>query len=274
MSKIKQEIKDYLELLREFGEYEIICDGTKTDFTKTVPKISEKQKVVDLNKKIEIDQPKTEMLSQSLDKNKNNQSELTKLYKKYSNCQNCELGKTRIKLVFGVGTPTADLMFIGEGPGYYEDRQGEPFVGKAGQLLTRIINAMSLSRDQVYIANIVKCHPMKDPTQPDLHSNDRAPNFTEISSCIPILYQQINIIQPKIICTLGGVASKTILNTELGISKLRGKFYDYVLPDNKNFKTKVMPTYHPSYLLQYQSHKAETWDDMQLIMKELGLKIK
>ena len=126
-------------------------------------------------------------------------------------CRKCKLSETRIKVVFGQGNPYARLMFIGEGPGYDEDRQGLPFVGKAGQLLTKIINAMSFKREEVYIANIVKCHPLRDPSRPDIRGNDRAPVPEEIKAYMPYLLKQIEIIKPEVIVTLGSPSTRTLL---------------------------------------------------------------
>ena len=188
--------------------------------------------------------------------------ELEDFRKKICNCVKCDLGKTRIKLVFGTGSANARLMFIGEGPGYAEDHQGEPFVGRAGQLLTKIIESIGLKREDVYIANIVKCHPMVDPSDPEKKSNDRPPSPEEIQTCLPYLEDQIKIINPKIICALGTWAAKTLLNTELGITKLRGKFYE------RN-GIMLMPTYHPAALLRNELLKKDVWEDMKMIREEL-----
>ncbi|MBI5682838.1 MAG: uracil-DNA glycosylase [Deltaproteobacteria bacterium] len=173
-------------------------------------------------------------------------------------CKRCNLYKTRTNIVFGVGNPNAKLIFVGEGPGEDEDLQGEPFVGKAGQLLTKIIEAMGLNRQDVYICNVVKCRPPQN----------RNPEHDEISACKPFLEKQIDTIKPQIIVALGNHAAQTILNTDRGITKIRGQFFYY--RDN----IKVMPTYHPSYLLRNESKKKEVWEDMQKVMAELGLEKK
>jgi uracil-DNA glycosylase len=183
--------------------------------------------------------------------------------KEIENCVKCPLGKTRIKFVFGVGNPAARLMFIGEGPGYEEDRRGEPFVGKAGQLLTKIIEAMGMKREDVYIANIVKCHPMVDPSDPEKHGNDRPPTPEETAACRPYLDRQIELIKPRVICTLGASSTKTLLSTEAGISTLRGRYFDYK-------GTPLMPTYHPAALLRNPSLKKDVWEDMKKIMATLA----
>ncbi len=168
-------------------------------------------------------------------------------------CTRCRLHEKRTKIVFGQGNRRARLMFIGEGPGADEDRQGLAFVGKAGQLLTRIIAAIGLSRDEVYIANIVKCRPPKN----------RDPQPDEIETCLPFLKQQIRVIRPEIICALGAPATRTLLKTKAPISRLRGRFYDLDgIP--------VMPTYHPAYLLRNPAEKRPVWEDMQAIQKMYG----
>lgn len=187
---------------------------------------------------------------------------MDELYAKYKDCIKCELGKTRLNLVFGEGDVNANLMFIGEGPGFEEDHLGKPFVGKSGELLTKIINAIDLTREKVYIANIVKCHPMIDPTNPEKQGNNRKPNDNEIAVCNEILLKQIEIIGPKIICTLGAVAIQSLLKTKQGISSLRGKEYKY-----KN--SIVIPTFHPSYLLRDETKKKDAWNDMKKIRAKL-----
>lgn len=165
-------------------------------------------------------------------------------------CKRCRLHQGRTRIVFGQGNPRARLMFVGEGPGAEEDKQGLAFVGKAGQLLTRIISAIGLSREDVYIANIVKCRP----------PGNRDPQTDEIQTCLPFLEQQIRVIRPSILCALGAPAAKTLLNTSAPISKLRGRFYDLE-------GVQVMPTYHPAYLLRNPSEKKPVWEDMQKIQK-------
>lgn len=195
---------------------------------------------------------------------------LDALARSIKDCQNCKLGRTRANLVFGAGSPRAELMFIGEGPGFDEDRLGVPFVGKAGQLLTKIIESIKLTREEVYISNIVKCHPMRDPTHPEMRGNDRPPTQDEIAQCLPILFKQIGIIEPKIICTLGSPATRVLLNLSEGIGKLRGKFYDFYPPYGKfGEPIKVIPTYHPAYLLRDPTRKKEVWEDMKKIKKAM-----
>ncbi|MGB2601773.1 MAG: uracil-DNA glycosylase [Candidatus Omnitrophota bacterium] len=189
-------------------------------------------------------------------KNTGKKMTLKTLEEEVSGCLRCELSGTRTNVVFGEGDSRADLMFIGEAPGGDEDKQGRPFVGRAGQLLTKIIESIGLKREEVFIGNILKCRP----------PGNRNPMPNEIAMCSPYLLKQIDAIEPKVICALGKFAAQTLLNTETPISKLRGKFYDYN-------GIKLMPTYHPAYLLRNSSGKKEVWQDMQAIAKELGLKI-
>ncbi|MBK6846889.1 MAG: uracil-DNA glycosylase [Proteobacteria bacterium] len=167
-------------------------------------------------------------------------------------CQRCGLHAERKQIVFGVGSAQAELMFVGEAPGRDEDLQGEPFVGKAGQLLTRMIEAMGLRRDEVYICNIIKCRP----------PNNRDPEPDEVASCEPFLRQQIEAIAPRLIVALGNFAARTLLRSELGITRLRGAFHRYQgIP--------LMPTFHPAYLLRNPEAKRPAWSDLQAVMAEM-----
>jgi DNA polymerase len=166
-------------------------------------------------------------------------------------CQRCRLAEDRKNIVFGAGSPSAKLVFVGEGPGFEEDQQGEPFVGPAGQLLTKIIEAIHLRREQVYICNIVKCRPPRN----------RNPQPDEIKTCFQFLDRQIAAMRPDFICALGSVAAQTLLNTDVPISRLRGRFHDY-----KGIK--LLPTYHPAYLLRNPEKKRDVWEDMKMLMKE------
>jgi uracil-DNA glycosylase len=167
-------------------------------------------------------------------------------------CTRCRLHAGRKNIVFGAGNPDARLVFVGEGPGEEEDLQAEPFVGKAGQLLTRMIQAIQLDRNDVYIANIVKCRP----------PGNRDPQEDEIETCLPFLKKQLAVIQPRIICTLGRFSTQALLGTKEGITKLRGRFHQ--LADG----IRVMPTYHPSFLLRSPEKKREAWEDLQKVQKE------
>lgn len=170
-------------------------------------------------------------------------------------CTRCRLHKGRTNLVFGVGNVNADLMFVGEGPGADEDAQGEPFVGRAGQLLNNMIAAMGLKREDVYIANVVKCRP----------PNNRTPEKDECDTCSPFLLRQIDVVQPKVIVALGAVAAKNLLAINDSMANLRGRWYDFR-------GAKLAVTYHPAYLLRDPRQKKEAWKDLQMVMKYLGLK--
>jgi len=169
-------------------------------------------------------------------------------------CEKCRLAKTRTQVVYGVGNPNADLMFIGEAPGRDEDIQGEPFVGRAGQPLTEIIKAMKLTRDDVYIANVIKCRPPEN----------RNPEPDELDACRPYIRRQVELIEPKVIVTLGRFALQSLTEKAYGITSVRGQWLEYN-------GVKVMPTYHPAYLLRNPAAKKEVWADMKKVMAELGL---
>ncbi|OGR83553.1 MAG: hypothetical protein A2636_01380 [Elusimicrobia bacterium RIFCSPHIGHO2_01_FULL_64_10] len=189
---------------------------------------------------------------------------LEELYARYSGCLNCVLGKSRKKIVFGMGSLRPKVLFIGEGPGYEEDRKGLPFVGKAGELLDRILAAIGLSRETVYIANIVKCHPMREPEHPDMRGNDRPPLPEEMEACRPILEAQIRILAPPVICALGATAARSLLRTGDGITRLRGKVYGYPIADTGR-TVPLVPTFHPAALLRDPSLKKDAWKDMKLL---------
>lgn len=198
---------------------------------------------------------------------------LAELAETIKNCSRCPLGSTRINAVPGEGNVDADLMFIGEGPGFDEDRQGRPFVGRAGQLLDKMIAAMGLKREQVFIANIAKCHPMTDPLHPEKHGNDRAPNAGEIACCRKYLERQIAIICPKYIVALGGVSAKALISDAKSLGALRGRFYDLSLDSVKLPRpVKILATFHPAALLRNPGWKRDAWKDLQMVMAELGLK--
>jgi DNA polymerase len=170
-------------------------------------------------------------------------------------CRRCNLCHGRSRIVFGEGSPDARLVFVGEGPGFEEDRQGAPFVGEAGRLLTKIIQAMGETRGSVYICNVVKCRPPKN----------RNPQPDEIAACLPFLKRQIAAIRPAFICALGGVAAQTLLETDGRISELRGRFHDLV-------GVRVMPTFHPAFLLRNPERKRDVWEDMKKVMGAMAQK--
>jgi DNA polymerase len=182
---------------------------------------------------------------------------LLKIREDLGDCKRCKLCKTRNTIVFGDGNPRAELVFVGEGPGADEDEQGLPFVGRAGKLLTQMIEAMGLQRKDVYICNVVKCRPPQN----------RQPDRDEVEECSPFLFRQIDTIAPKAIVCLGATAAKTILQTERGISQFRGEWQEFR-------GRKLMATYHPAYLLRNPAAKSEVWKDLQKVMVELGLAVK
>ncbi len=171
-------------------------------------------------------------------------------------CRRCKLAGGRTTLVFGVGAPRAELMFVGEGPGADEDLQGEPFVGKGGQLLTKMIEAMGYRREQVYIANVVKCRP----------PGNRDPEPDEIEACEPFLRRQIEAVGPKVIVALGKFAAHTLLRSTIPITRLRGQWSEYQ-------GVKLMPTFHPAYLLRSPAEKVKAWEDLKLVMAALGRQV-
>lgn len=183
-------------------------------------------------------------------------------------CTRCKLHQQgRKQIVFGVGNPHADLMFVGEGPGADEDTQGEPFVGRAGQLLNNMIKAMGIRREDVYIANIVKCRP----------PGNRTPERDECETCSPFLMRQIAVIKPKVIVALGAVAAKNLLAINAPMSELRGRFYDFMPSGARSSDpswqgAKLAVTYHPAFLLRDPRQKGEAWKDLQMVMKYLGMK--
>jgi uracil-DNA glycosylase len=179
---------------------------------------------------------------------------LERIREDIGDCTRCKLHKARTNIVFGVGLPKAQLVFIGEGPGHDEDVEGEPFVGRAGKLLTQMIEAMGLRREDVYISNVVKCRPPEN----------RLPERDEINTCSPFLVRQLAAIQPKVICCLGACAAQTLLETNQGISRFRGEWFDYR-------GAKLIATYHPAYLLRNPAAKSEVWKDLQKVMAVLGL---
>ena len=182
---------------------------------------------------------------------------LERIREDLGDCTRCRLHEQRNKIVFGAGSPKAELVFVGEGPGRDEDMQGFPFVGRAGKLLTQMIEAMGLTREDVYICNVVKCRPPEN----------RKPEDDEVATCSPYLDRQLDVIAPTAIVCLGGTAAQALLQTKDSISRFRGNWFDY-----RN--TKLMATYHPAYLLRNPAAKGDVWKDLQKVMAHLGLKAK
>jgi DNA polymerase len=179
---------------------------------------------------------------------------LTQIRADLGDCTRCPLSSGRTHIVFGEGAPKPRLVFVGEGPGFEEDQQGRPFVGPAGQLLTRIITAMHLDRDQVYICNVIKCRPPQN----------RNPEPDEIEACLPFLERQLAALRPEAICSLGAVATSALLGRSASVTRLRGRFQEYR-------GIKLMPTFHPAYLLRTPERKREVWEDMKKIMALLDI---
>ncbi len=182
---------------------------------------------------------------------------LERIREDIGDCTRCRLHRHRTHIVFGVGSPKAELLFVGEGPGHDEDLKGIPFVGRAGQLLTQIIEAMGLRREDVYICNVIKCRPPEN----------RTPEKDEIATCSPFLLRQIAVIAPKVIVCLGGIAAQTLLGTNKSISHFRGQWFDYR-------GSRLIATYHPAYVLRNPAAKGDVWNDLKKVMAVLGLKPK
>ena len=233
VEEIVEDVKSYLEYLKEMGVAEL-------------PVEPEQQKPVSKGRPAgrPAAQPRIQSKGGSLEEIRADLGE----------CKRCKLHRTRKTIVFGEGSSKAKLMFIGEGPGFDEDVQGRPFVGRAGQLLTKIIESIKLKREEVYIANIVKCRPPEN----------RNPQPDEIEACHGFVLAQVEAIKPKVICALGTFAAQTLLKTDAKISSLRGRFHDVN-------GIKVMPTYHPAFLLRNPERKKDVWEDMKKIAEELGI---
>jgi DNA polymerase len=224
--KERNNLKKYLLLQRDLGFDELYLPVSTRPKRKMKPK---RLKIDDFKDAESIDQ-----LEISINK-----------------CKKCELGKTRTNFVFGVGNPDADIMFVGEAPGRDEDLQGIPFVGRAGKLLDKMLGELGWSREDVYIANILKCRP----------PNNRDPLPAETEQCQPFLIKQIKLIKPKVICSLGRIAAQNILQTNKGLGEMRGHWYDF-------HGIKFMVTYHPAAILRFQTYMTPTMDDLKRLVKE------
>jgi len=248
--ELRELIRQAAEHLRYFREFGV------THLEEIREPISQQSSVAatptDMPKKIIDSASASSLFGESLTIEQQHADEtLEDIRRDLGDCRRCKLWKTRKNIVFGEGNPKAELMFVGEGPGADEDASGRPFVGRAGQLLTRMIEAMGYKREDVYIANTVKSRP------PD----NRTPEKDELETCIPFLYRQIAAIRPKVIVALGNPAQQSLLNSTIGITKVRGKFQDYSrLPG-----IRVMPTYHPAYLLRSPDKKREAWEDLKMV---------
>lgn len=238
--------RDLAELINKFELYLKHLKSSGLDF---IPLGNETEKFLTLiNSKQFFEAPRRDL-------------SLTEIRELIGDCRRCKLWETRTNIVFGEGNPKAELMFVGEAPGEEEDLQARPFVGRAGQLLTKMIEAMGKTRDDVYIANVVKCRPTL--IHPDGRVDNRTPEVSEITACEPFLIMQIQAIKPQIICALGNVAAQTLLKTRQNISSLRGRFYNFM-------GIKLYPTYHPAALLRNPNLKEDSWKDLKNIMRELN----
>src|SRR5215469_2421243 len=243
----------YVDYYRDMGVYDFyqrpIAEGSLADSSSTpMPAAGETADVVFVTREESLfDSPLPVVQDQA--------AALKLIREDIGDCTRCRLHKGRKNIVFGVGNVNAEIMFVGEGPGADEDEQGEPFVGRAGQLLNNMIAAMGLKRSDVYIANVVKCRPPQN----------RTPEKDECDTCSPFLMRQIEVIRPKVIVALGAVAAKNLLAMNDSMANLRGRWYDFK-------GARLLVTYHPAYLLRDPRQKKEAWKDLQMVMKYLGLK--
>ena len=278
--ELRRAIAERLRYYNELGIYDFYRreGAAQTASVKLVPEVSEP--APDLSARDEMAAKKSAVVSKPRDESifevlnpKPEQgvtdpvAALKLIREDLGDCTRCKLHKQgRKQIVFGVGNPRAELMFVGEGPGADEDAQGEPFVGRAGQLLNNMIKAMGIRREDVYIANVVKCRP----------PGNRTPERDECDTCSPFLMRQIAVIKPKVIVALGAVAAKNLLAINAPMSELRGRFYDF-MPSGARSKdpswqgSKLAVTYHPAFLLRDPRQKGEAWKDLQMVMKYLGL---
>ncbi len=246
-------LRSWLEFYREMG-----IDGLflKPPAVDSNPDLGQKALYAERNlvKETEItEEPRSLSLFES-NLGRSTDDSLERIREDIGDCQRCKLSSTRTHIVFGSGNPKARLVFVGEAPGADEDAQGLPFVGRAGQLLTKIIESINLSRQEVYICNVIKCRP----------PNNRFPEKDEISSCYPFLVRQLEVIGPKVICCLGAAAAQTILKTKSSVGWIRGRFQDYR-------GAKLIVTYHPAYLLRNPDAKRVVWEDMKKIKALLDI---
>ena len=242
-SELQQQLAERIRFYRELGIYDFYRREVSTQLEGAIEEVTS-ERLQALN------------AAPSLNENEMTpEQSLRAIREDIGDCTRCVLHKQgRKQIVFGVGNPRADIMFVGEAPGADEDIQGEPFVGRAGQLLNNMISAMGIRREDVYIANIIKCRP----------PGNRTPEREECDTCSPFLMRQIEVVKPKILVALGAVAAKTLLGVNDAMINLRGRIYDF-----KN--TKLAVTYHPAYLLRDPRQKKEAWKDLQMVMNYLGM---
>jgi DNA polymerase len=247
-SELQQQLAERVRFYRELGIYDFYRRENATSIPESTV---ETQQAASLPER--ADRAETQISSSIPKEEMTPEQALRVIREDIGDCTRCVLHKQgRKQIVYGVGNPRADIMFIGEAPGADEDQQGEPFVGRAGQLLNNMISAMGIRREDVYIANIIKCRP----------PGNRTPEREECETCSPFLMRQIEVVKPKIIVALGAVAAKTLLGVNDAMINLRGKIYDFK-------KTKLAVTYHPAYLLRDPRQKKEAWKDLQMVMRHL-----
>jgi uracil-DNA glycosylase len=253
---------EYIKYIKNYSGYNVLKESVpvvKESSVNYFP-ISENEDDININITILKDKPVERDFSYGLIQEEwMNSESIEALNKNICKCQKCPLGKTRTNFVFGVGNPNADVVVVGEAPGSEEDKQGKPFVGRAGQLLTDILKAINFTRDEVFICNILKCRPPEN----------RNPLPEEIFHCEPYLMKQLELIKPKLILAVGTFAGQTLLKSKEPLGKMRGKFYDFHIGD---LKAKLMVTYHPAALLRNPHWKKPTWEDVQLFRKEYDKK--
>lgn len=261
--RLREQLAARLQYYRDLGIYDFYRRegvAAAAEITEDMPRKRE-SKIVAAQTGVAVAEPRQAARDVEL--------ELRAISQDIGECTRCRLSKARNNIVFGTGNVHAELMFVGEGPGADEDEQGLPFVGRAGQLLNNMIAAMGLRREDVYIANIVKCRPPQN----------RTPERDECETCIPFLLRQIAAIRPKVIVALGATAARNLLAINSPMGELRGRWYDFRVnvtsqgrPDPGGFTAKLAVTYHPAFLLRDPRQKKETWKDLQMVMQYLGLK--
>ncbi len=261
--RLREQLAARLQYYRDLGIYDFYRRegvAAAAEITEDMPRKRE-SKIVAAETGVAVAEPRQAARDVEL--------ELRAISQDIGECTRCRLSKARNNILFGTGNVHAELMFVGEGPGADEDEQGLPFVGRAGQLLNNMIAAMGLRREDVYIANIVKCRPPQN----------RTPERDECETCIPFLLRQIAAIRPKVIVALGATAARNLLAINSPMGELRGRWYDFRVnvtsqgrPDPGGFTAKLAVTYHPAFLLRDPRQKKETWKDLQMVMQYLGLK--
>ncbi len=254
LKQIAKELKNYLEFQHSMGVKTMPKLYVTPDDSAPVTSEKKESETQAMNNKIEPVDEDIITINEPVGLFDSKVMTLEEIRDEIGDCTRCKLHEGRTNLVFGDGNPKARLVFVGEGPGRDEDMQGKPFVGRAGKLLTKIIEAMGLKREDVYICNVVKCRP----------PNNRTPEPDEMDTCEQFLFKQIRTIKPEVIVCLGATAAKSILKTKASLGSLRGKFHNYS-------GSKLMVTYHPAALLRNPNFKRPLWDDMQVVMRELGL---